>query len=60
MLYLIPKNIQGFHKKNAPQFLFDFSGYKHARRLGYNLEGEIHSSVWSTKTFLYDIRELRY
>ena len=30
MLYLIPKNIQGFHKKNAPQFLFDFSGYKHA------------------------------
>ena len=24
------------------------------------LKGEIHSSVWSTKTFLHDIRELRY
>ena len=60
MLYLIPKNIQGFHKKNAPQFLFDFSGYKHARRLGHNSLGGIPSFVWSTKTFLYDIREPRY
>ena len=25
-----------------------------------HLKGEIHSSVWSTKTFLYDIREPRY
>ena len=25
-----------------------------------NLKGEIHSSVWSTKTFLYAIREPRY
>ena len=25
-----------------------------------HLKGEIHSSVWSTKTFLNDIRELRY
>ena len=25
-----------------------------------HLKSEIHSSVWSTKTFLYDIRELRY
>ena len=25
-----------------------------------HLKGEIHISVWSTKTFLYDIRELRY
>ena len=25
-----------------------------------NLKGGIHSSVWCTKTFLYDIRELRY
>ena len=25
-----------------------------------HLKGEIHSSIWSTKTFLYDIRELRY
>ena len=24
------------------------------------LEGVIQSSVWSTKTFLYDIKELRY
>ena len=26
----------------------------------FHLKGEIHSSVWSTKTFLYDFRELRY
>ena len=25
-----------------------------------HLKGEIHSSVWSTKIFLYDIREPRY
>ena len=25
-----------------------------------HLKGEIHSSVWSTKTFLNHIRELRY
>ena len=25
-----------------------------------HLKGEVHSSVWSTKTFLYDIRKLRY
>ena len=25
-----------------------------------HFKGKIHSSVWSTKTFLYDIRELRY
>ena len=25
-----------------------------------HLKGEIHSSIWSPKTFLYDIRELRY
>ena len=25
-----------------------------------HLKSEIHSYVWSTKTFLYDIRELRY
>ena len=25
-----------------------------------HLKGEIHSSVWSTKTFLYNIRALRY
>ena len=25
-----------------------------------HLKGEIHSFVWSTKTFLYDIREPRY
>ena len=25
----------------------------------FNLIGEIHSSVWNTKTFLYDIWELR-
>ena len=25
-----------------------------------HLKGEIYSSVWSTKTFLNDIRELRY
>ena len=39
--------------KNAPQFLRHFSGYKRPKRLG-------HDSVWSTKTFLYDIREARY
>ena len=39
---------------NAPQFLLDFSGYKNA------LKGGIHSFAWSTKTFLYDIREPRY
>ena len=26
----------------------------------FHLKGWIHRSVWSTKTFLYDIRELRY
>ena len=26
----------------------------------YHLKGGIHSFAWSTKTFLYDIRELRY
>ena len=26
----------------------------------YHSKGEIHSSVWSTKTFLYNIREPRY
>ena len=25
-----------------------------------HLKGEIHCSIWSTKTFLNDIRELRY
>ena len=25
-----------------------------------HLKGEVHSSVWSTKTFLYDIREKRF
>ena len=25
-----------------------------------HLKGDVHSSVWSTKTFLYDIREPRY
>ena len=25
-----------------------------------HLKGEIHSSVWSTKTFFNDIKELRY
>ena len=25
-----------------------------------HLKGGIHSPIWSTKTFLYDIRELRY
>ena len=27
---------QGVQKKNAPQFLLNFSGHKHARRLGYD------------------------
>ena len=26
----------------------------------FHLKGGIHSSVWSTKTFLYIIRKLRY
>ena len=26
----------------------------------FHLEGRIHSSVWSTETFLYNIREIRY
>ena len=25
-----------------------------------HLKGEVHSSVWSTKTLLYDVREPRY
>ena len=25
-----------------------------------HLKGEIHISAWSTKTFVFDIRELRY
>ena len=33
--------------------LFSFYGYN-------DLEGEIHSTIWSTKTFLYNIREPRY
>ena len=48
--------VTGCPEKNAPQFLLNFSGYKHARRC----KGGIHSFVWSTKTFLYDIREPRY
>ena len=48
--------------KHVPQFLLDFSGYKHARRWSHIafLKGGIHSSVWSTRTFLYNIREPRY
>ena len=48
-----PKGWQKKPNKNAPQFLHNFSGYKHAKRLG-------HSSIWSTKTFQYEIREPRY
>ena len=36
--------------KNVPQFLLNFSGYKHARRLGHNSFERL-----GTKTFLYDI-----
>ena len=39
----------------------NISGYKHARRLRLlHLKGGIGSSVWSTKTFLCNIREPRY
>ena len=37
------------------------SCYKHEKQLGHDsFENEIHSSIWSTKTFLYEIRELSY
>ena len=47
-------DLQGESKKWPPQLLLNFSGYKHAWK------GGIHSFVWSTQTFLYDIREPRY
>ena len=31
-----PRNVTGCPEKNAPQFLLNFSGCKHARRLGHN------------------------
>ena len=47
--------------KLAPQFLPTFFGFKHARRLDIiHMKNGIHSSIWSTKTFLYDIRAPRY
>ena len=39
----------------ATVFAYFFS-YKHDRKL----KSEINSSIWSTKTLLYDIKELRY
>ena len=29
-------NYTGYPEKNEPQFLLNFSGYRQARRLGYN------------------------
>ena len=49
------------HKTCPTWFLLNFSGYKTAKKLDIiHWKGGIHSFVWSTKTFLYDIREPRY
>ena len=48
-------------QKRCPQdYSNNISGFKQTRRNILYLKGGLHSSVWSTKTFLYNIRKLRY
>ena len=61
MSTLIFYTITGNLKKNTPQFLLNFSGYKQSRKLGHiSNYGDIHRYVLSTISFLCDNRELRY
>ena len=47
--------------KNTPQFCVIFLATNVPEGWEIiHLKGEVHCSVWSTKTFLYDIREPRY
>ena len=52
----------GCLKKNAPLWSLLISLVRNMLEGWYifHFKGGIHRSVWSTKTFLYDIRELRY
>ena len=57
--------IKGETKKNSPNLRHSFGLIPLAPNMldGWDIilvKGEIHSSVGSTKTFLYNIRELRY
>ena len=69
-IYLQPQELHlikgdAKRKKNSLNLCHSFCSPSLARNMLedwkiIHLKGEIHSSVWSTKTFLYDIRELRY